>query len=283
MKSTNLYNRIQIGIIGVLLIAICTVYSLQFSFLFAIIWVLCAIEVGQILNRIHHKKYTPIQVLIWILFSLLLSFILFVSYYSVHGCISSPYTFSIPPILPILCLVLLLILWLFSVSQLFFHVQKKLVFYTGAIYLAIPSTLTILIRFFYGWEYIALLFLGTWSMDIFSYIFGMTLGKHKIAPTLSPKKSWEGFIGGSIGSMVCFLLFFYFLIPHPITVATWIFSLLLPIISFFGDLFQSKLKRLAQVKDSGNILQGHGGVWDRFDGLLFYALGFGFYLLVVFP
>ncbi len=283
MKSSNFYSRIQVGIIGVLLIAVCTVYSLQFAFLFAIAWVLCAIELGQILNRIHHQKYTLIQVLIWILFSLLLSYILFVSYYSIHDRMSSSYTSSIPPTLPTLGLVLLFALWLFSISQLFFHVQKKPIFYTGAIYLAIPFTLTILIRFVYGWEYIALLFLGNWSMDVFSYIFGMTMGKHKIAPTLSPKKSWEGFIGGSIGSMVCFLLFFYFLIPHPITVTTWIFSLLLPIISFFGDLFQSKLKRLAQVKDSGNILQGHGGVWDRFDGLLFYALGYGFYLLVVFP
>lgn len=283
MKSSNLYSRIQVSIIGVLLIAVCMVYSLQFAILFAIVWALCAVELGQILHRIHHTKFTSIQVLIWIIFSLLLSYILMRSYYFLHGQAHDSFASSSSLPFPNLGLVLLFVIWLFSIYQLFFFSQKKHVFYAGAIYLAIPFTLIILIRFVYGWEYIALLFLGNWSMDIFSYIFGMSLGKHKIAPTLSPKKSWEGFIGGSIVSMICFLLFYYFLIPHSMTPTIWMLSLLLPIFSFFGDLFQSKLKRLAQVKDSGHILQGHGGVWDRFDGLIFYVLGFGFYLLVVFP
>ena len=115
-------------------------------------------------------------------------------------------------------------------------------------------------------------------MDSFSFVFGMRFGKHKIAPTISPKKSWEGFIGGVISSTVCFLVFYSILLQKPITFVTCFFAAGLPLVSFFGDLFESKIKRLAGVKDSGTILGDHGGVWDRFDSMLFYAVGYLLFL-----
>ena len=113
--------------------------------------------------------------------------------------------------------------------------------------------------------------------DVFAYFFGSKFGKHKLCPTISPKKSVEGAIFGSIGSSLIGTLYVYIfnLIDvdysrgalHIIIVYVIIFaiSLLVSIISQFGDLFASTLKREYEIKDYGNILPGHGGLLDRFD------------------
>jgi len=109
-----------------------------------------------------------------------------------------------------------------------------------------------------------------WTNDTFAYLFGRKFGKTKLFERHSPKKTWEGFIGGIIATaLIAFLISHYF---QEISAIHWIIVAL--IISIFGtmsDLVESMLKRSINVKDSGIILPGHGGLLDRFDGLLLAA------------
>jgi phosphatidate cytidylyltransferase len=107
-----------------------------------------------------------------------------------------------------------------------------------------------------------------WANDTFAYFVGSLLGKHKIAPQISPKKSWEGFFGGMIFAIIaaCILSRFF----SQLNLSDWIMvALIVAIFGTIGDFFESFIKRKAGVKDSGNLLPGHGGFLDRFDALLF--------------
>ncbi|MBO4370216.1 MAG: phosphatidate cytidylyltransferase [Paludibacteraceae bacterium] len=110
------------------------------------------------------------------------------------------------------------------------------------------------------------MFVLIWVTDTGAYLVGCTLGKHHLAEHISPKKTWEGLIGGALLTMAASALIAYLLKD---SFLHWIiFGLLVVIASTFGDLFESLLKRSVGIKDSGNILPGHGGVLDRFDSLL---------------
>lgn len=107
-----------------------------------------------------------------------------------------------------------------------------------------------------------------WANDTFAYFTGSLLGKRKLMPDVSPKKSVEGFIGGIIFSLITgYLCYTYFLkdLQKWTILDVMIISLIVSIAGTFGDLLESKLKRMANVKDSGNLLPGHGGILDRFD------------------
>ena len=114
-------------------------------------------------------------------------------------------------------------------------------------------------------DLILFIFILTWTFDTFAYIFGTNFGRHKILPNISPKKSWEGFIGGLIFTLIVayFSQSYFELIIEPIIIA-----LILPFTATSGDLIESKYKRQAGVKDSGNIIPGHGGILDRMDAFM---------------
>lgn len=121
-----------------------------------------------------------------------------------------------------------------------------------------------------GWWVVAALVI-TWGNDTAAYFFGRFLGKHKLYPEVSPSKSWEGFFGGFVGAIGFMFVQRQFFAPF-LTVTDCIFlglcgSLLGPA----GDLCESMLKRAYGVKDSGNIIPGHGGMLDRIDALIFNA------------
>ena len=119
------------------------------------------------------------------------------------------------------------------------------------------------------------LFLLVASFDSGSYIVGRLLGKHAIAPTISPKKTWEGAVGGYIFAVMG--LSFLVRYEQGKMISWWIllgFTLIICVLSFFGDLFESWLKRRAHIKHSGTMLPGHGGFLDRFDGILFVVFFF---------
>ncbi len=107
-----------------------------------------------------------------------------------------------------------------------------------------------------------------WASDSFAYFIGTWWGKHKLMPEISPKKSVEGFLGGFIFSMLTGVLCYYYLLSDS---GYWNFGDILFISAIvggggtIGDLIESKIKRMAAVKDSGSIIPGHGGVLDRFD------------------
>ena len=115
-----------------------------------------------------------------------------------------------------------------------------------------------------------------WSTDTAAYEIGRRWGKHKLAPEISPHKTWEGAVAGlvvgSILGMIATLI-----TTDAGWFAAWIVSLFISGVGQIGDLVESKVKRLAGVKDSGNLLPGHGGILDRFDSLLLSSM-FMFFL-----
>jgi len=118
---------------------------------------------------------------------------------------------------------------------------------------------------------ILLMFILTWTFDSFAYLIGKKLGKTKILPTISPKKSWEGFFGGYLfcilaGSLSYFVFEDYF--NHISTLSYILITIILPFTATTGDFIESYYKRKAGVKDSGKIMPGHGGILDRMDAFL---------------
>lgn len=107
--------------------------------------------------------------------------------------------------------------------------------------------------------------------DIGAYLTGMLFGKRKIMPLISPKKTVEGSIGGIIFSMITGLIFSLNFLTHVNLASMLLLAFSTSVVAQFGDFFESVLKRIAEVKDSGSIMPGHGGVLDRVDGVLFGA------------
>lgn len=117
---------------------------------------------------------------------------------------------------------------------------------------------------------ILMIFFMVWANDTGAYLVGKFLGKHKMIEKISPKKTWEGTIGGLIiAAAVGYLVSGFVLEINPLIYA--FAGILTGLAATLGDLFESKLKRSAGVKDSGNILPGHGGILDRFDALYLAA------------
>ena len=121
------------------------------------------------------------------------------------------------------------------------------------------------------WQTIVLACAATWICDSFALFGGMAFGKHKLAPHVSPKKTWEGCICGALSSVVTGVLIYYiysrfYPIPLWLCVVT---ALLASTLGQIGDLAESLLKRMIGVKDFSNLIPGHGGAFDRMDSLLF--------------
>lgn len=151
--------------------------------------------------------------------------------------------------------------------------------FIGIIYISIPMGLVNLIvnpinqtGSFYP-SLLLGVFIMAWTNDSFAYLFGVKFGKHRLFERISPKKSWEGFIAGLVFVQIACLLISY-LWDNPLKFYDWmIMGLIITVIGTYGDLVESMFKRQIGVKDSGNILPGHGGILDRFD-ILFIAMPF---------
>ncbi|MFC1856351.1 phosphatidate cytidylyltransferase [Thermodesulfobacteriota bacterium] len=149
----------------------------------------------------------------------------------------------------------------------------------GAIYCAILPSYFLLIRMLDGKEYIYLLLLTIWAIDAGAYYVGCSIGRHKLIPHISPNKTIEGSLGGML-SAVCVIVgakILYF--TNFSLVEAVLFGIYLAIIAQIGDLFESLLKRAAGIKDSGDVIPGHGGMLDRVDSLLFAAPAFFYFTL----
>lgn len=116
---------------------------------------------------------------------------------------------------------------------------------------------------------ILLVFVAAWGTDTFAYLSGMLFGRHPLIPRISPKKTWEGSIGGSIASVILAFFLQPYLVPELDRTYVLLIILFASIMGQCGDLFASRLKRLKGIKDYGSIFAGHGGVLDRFDSVLF--------------
>ena len=191
-------------------------------------------------------------------------------------------------------LFLIVILWMLFFASLnllpiFFpgrinYLESAAVFW-GIIYIGAPVGFLLATRLMPdGFLLTIFLLLVIWAADVFAYLIGRKLGKRLLAPKISPKKTVEGAMGGLAGSILVGALFMIFapLPPH----LGWLHGALLGLIcgvtGMLGDLIESAMKRNAGVKDSGDLLPGHGGILDRFDSLFFTAPFFFIYLHLFF-
>jgi phosphatidate cytidylyltransferase len=145
----------------------------------------------------------------------------------------------------------------------------------GAVYTGFLLAYLVLIvrNFAHGRELALALVFSVWANDSLAYLIGSTLGRHKMMPRISPKKSWEGFIAGALGTVIVWvslpLLFPWVGVSVPVGILV---GILVGITVVIGDLFESRMKREAGVKDSGNTLPGHGGFLDRLDSTILVGL-----------
>lgn len=174
---------------------------------------------------------------------------------------------------PMLCVGLLL-LFLIFIRELFRGSATPLsnigMTLMGIFYVALPVSLMCHIPALslgtWSPEIMLFFILIIWSNDVFAYLVGMAIGRHRLCERLSPKKSWEGFFGGLVGAVAMGLVAAEVLDADRLV---WVgLSLIAAVAGVLGDLTESMFKRAAGVKDSGNLIPGHGGVLDRFDALL---------------
>jgi len=149
----------------------------------------------------------------------------------------------------------------------------------GILYLGLGFTHLLLLRDMEaGRDIVLTVVFGTWAGDTFAYFTGKYFGSTPMAPDLSPKKTWEGFAGGVIGTILLVVVIGLYTDLTPI--ASLLLGAVIAVAGPLGDLFESLLKRDVQIKDSGRGLPGHGGVLDRFDALLWTSVA-AYYLLTV--
>ena len=128
------------------------------------------------------------------------------------------------------------------------------------------------LRLHFGVAWVILAFVVTWANDTFAYFTGHAIGRHKLYERISPKKTWEGFAGGAVGSVVGALVTRWLLLEGGLSIAAAVvIGLGAAVLGPLGDLAESMAKRAAGVKDSSRIIPGHGGLLDRIDALLFVA------------
>jgi phosphatidate cytidylyltransferase len=150
----------------------------------------------------------------------------------------------------------------------------------GAVYVGFLLAHLVLVRQLdSGTELALAVIVSVWANDVFAYLVGSTVGRHKLAPTISPKKSWEGFAAGTVFTMAVWVGV-YFIADLPLSLG-WLAltGVGVSVAAIVGDLAESRLKREAGVKDSGTLLPGHGGFLDRFDSLILVSV-VAYYLLV---
>ncbi len=168
-----------------------------------------------------------------------------------------------------LSLVVIAVVTLFRFSKELYFENGKLIF--TVIYTAIPFSFALALPKFSSEDHtfsleVFFLFILIWSSDSFAYFAGRLFGKHKMAPKISPKKTWEGFAGGVLLTLI---LGYFIESNFPELRGNWMFvGFLVSIFAPLGDLVESQLKRTFGVKDSGNIIPGHGGILDRLDSFI---------------
>ena len=175
-----------------------------------------------------------------------------------------------------------LLLYLFNANKTNFKIYTRYFLLFG--YVILPFILANYVAMGKGNKYnekilISILIL-IWTNDTFAYLFGKNFGKNKLFPSISPKKTIEGFAGGMFFTIISSLLLSKFYTESDLTI--WIvIAIIISIFSTLGDLIQSKFKRVAGIKDSGKIMPGHGGILDRLDSIIFVIPFINLYFLIL--
>lgn len=149
----------------------------------------------------------------------------------------------------------------------------------GPVYICLPLSMLVMIDILPNGSYwIFFLLIVTFANDTGAFYFGKSMGRHKLYEAVSPNKTWEGAIGGLLSSLIVAFIFLRIFQIHKLSIYIFILVLVMSIASQVGDLVESMIKRIQGIKDSGNLLPGHGGMLDRIDGLLFSIPVLYFYL-----
>lgn len=257
-SMTNLQQRVIAAVIAVPFLIFCIVYSdWTFYALFAVIAMLAQLEFYKLLGLNGNEPLTY--------YGTFCGFVLVsVSFFIEKGLIpeSNYYVLS-----PLMALIFFIKLYKAKDDKPFRNIAYT---FLGVIYVALPFALLIILAFLtykYSWQRpLGCLFL-LWASDTGAYFAGTKFGKTKLFERVSPKKSWEGSVGGFIASMiVAFILSKYFLDLQP---WQWLgCGAIIVVAGTYGDLVESLFKRSIKIKDSASTIPGHGGFLDRFDGLL---------------
>jgi phosphatidate cytidylyltransferase len=153
----------------------------------------------------------------------------------------------------------------------------------GIVYVAVPFGLMNFMFRHKGVETFHLLlglFVILWTADTFAYLVGSKIGKNRLFERISPKKSWEGSIGGLVAALIAAAIFSYFF--KDISLTLWLgYAFVIVVAGAYGDLVESMFKRSLKIKDSGNILPGHGGILDRFDAVFLAVPAAILYLMFI--
>jgi len=157
--------------------------------------------------------------------------------------------------------------------------------FLGQIYIALPLSLMTLLYSRCGTPHLVLaMFIMIWLNDTGAFVVGSLMGRHKLFPRISPKKSWEGFWGGVVLAITTGILSGAWFSDYFNITGTWKLAGAGAVVALFatwGDLVESLIKRTLGVKDSGNLIPGHGGILDRIDSLLLVAPAMVAYLVIV--
>ncbi len=240
-----------------------------FVILICLINILCLREYFILLQKMEPDTYWPewlpnvVQVT---------SLIIIIPCYRKEAFMEFTYIFwTALPLIP----VLLLLVSIMSKRISLFAVLQAL---GGLLYITLPMIMLLFMRlhsFIFPLALICLI----WSNDTMAYLVGSFFGKTQFS-AISPKKTWEGTLGGALVTIIAAVLFGHF--SHIFRIADWaILALCATVAGTMGDLMESKLKRMAEVKDSGALMPGHGGALDRFDSLLI-ATPFAFAYVIYF-
>lgn len=174
----------------------------------------------------------------------------------------------------IFMLIALMFVYVFGFSK--YHANQVMNTFFSLIYAPVMLSFVFLTRQLENGIYLVwMIFISSWISDTFAYLVGVMVGKHKLAPVLSPKKSIEGAIGGVVGAAIAGALFGVYL-DHVLGTAKFMIVLAIvggvgSVISQVGDLAASAIKRNHEIKDYGKLIPGHGGIMDRFDSVIFTA------------
>ncbi|MDO4339008.1 MAG: phosphatidate cytidylyltransferase [Eubacteriales bacterium] len=168
----------------------------------------------------------------------------------------------------LLSLVMMMFVYVFTYPK--YNAHQVMAAFFGVVYVAVMLSFILLTRNLEGGKYIVwLIFLCSWGCDTCAYCVGMLIGRHKMAPVLSPKKSVEGAVGGVVGAAVLGAVYAAATGGRPVEYA--VICTVGALISMVGDLAASAIKRNQEIKDYGKLIPGHGGILDRFDSVIFTA------------
>lgn len=258
-KYSNIFLRVISGLVGVPFI-LGLIYWNAWSY-FALFLLIMVGTMLEFYGLIKGDKALPLR--IW---GIACVGVLYIGSF-MYARTTIPGSYLLAVVIPLLASIYLIMLYRKNDPKPFTSIAYT---FLGIIYVGMPFVLLHLVSFhkgIYHYEFVLGILLMVWANDIGAYFAGSLLGKHKLFKRISPKKTWEGSLGGGLlALLVSYMIALYY--THWDMIHWMLIGMIIVVAGTYGDLVESLLKRSLQIKDSGSIIPGHGGFLDRFDSLL---------------